>query len=259
MKVQRLYTQNSLRNYDYILTTTCGKTIVVDPSDPRLLQQYLKQVDYYFITHEHPDHVAGLSQLQKKLGGKVVAFQGLAQQMTLDLPVTQGDRLELEGESFHILHIPGHIMSHIGFISEGRGGKAAAFLGDTVFNAGVGNTHSGDPQLLCRTILDKVLTLNPQLTLYPEHDYWESNLLFTLSIEPENTPAKQLLQNYQQGNYHQSGMFPPATLAQERQYNLFFRTHLPQVQSTVRQHCHLPQDCSQEAIFIGLRKLRDQW
>ena len=62
-----------------------------------------------------------------------MAFQGLAQQMALDLPVTEGDHLELEGESFQIRYIPGHIMSHIGFISEGRGGKAAAFLGDTVF------------------------------------------------------------------------------------------------------------------------------
>lgn len=259
MKIQRLYTKNFLRNYDYILTTSCGKTIVVDPSAPPLLQQSLKKVDYYFITHEHPDHIAGLDELKSRFGGKVVAYTGLSKQMPVDLPVGEGDHIPFEHESFRVIFIPGHIMSHIGFILVEQGRESAAFLGDTIFNGGVGNTRSGNSQVLYRTVCEKILTLKPQLILYPEHDYWESNLRFTLELEPENTKANELLYRYQSENYWETGMFPMATIEEEKAYNLFFRTHLANIQSVIRQRCGLSEDCSPEEIFIGLRSLRDQW
>ena len=259
MRIQRLYTKNSLRNYDYILTTTCGKVIVVDPSDPSLLESLLRKVDYYFITHEHPDHIAGLDGLKSLFGGKVVAYEGQREQIPVDIPMGEGGYLPFEHEAFRIIFIPGHIMSHIGFILIERGKEKAAFLGDTLFNGGVGNTHSGNSRVLYRTISEKILTLNPQLILYPEHDYWETNLRFTLELEPDNTRAAELLARYQSEGHKQTGMFPMATLGEEKEYNLFFRAHLPHVQSAVRQRCQLSPHCSEEEVFVALRLLRDQW
>ena len=261
MEIQRFYTENFLRNYDYVLKTSCGKTIVVDPSDPSLLLQSVDKVDYYFITHEHPDHIAGLDQLVETLGGEVVAPRVLKGKLPVSVhqAVQEGDLLEFEREAFRVIEIPGHIMSHIGFILTQEGREHCAFLGDTVFNAGVGNTVSGNSHVLYRTISEKVLALDSGLVLYPEHDYWETNLKFTLSLEPENQKALKLLEDYQSGNYSKSGKFPPSTIAQEKEYNLFFRTHLPIIQQQVRQRCQLPAHCSQEEIFVGLRHLRDHW
>ena len=268
MRIERLYTKNFLRNYDYILTTDCGKTIVLDPSDLRLLKRSLKtKVDYYFITHEHGDHIVGLAELQSLFGGEVVAWKGLQGKMPVDVdrPVQHGDFLNFEKESFRIIYIPGHITTHIGFIhcqgQDRRGGlgETAAFLGDTVFNGGVGNTRSGSPSVLWETMRDQVFTLHPEMVLYPEHDYWESNLGFTLSLEKDNQKAAQLLNEYRNGPYRDNGEFPASTLAQEREYNLFFRTHLPHVRSLICKSCHLPEDCLEHDLFVALRSLRDRW
>ena len=266
MKIERLYTQNHLRNYDYIIITSCGKVIVLDPSDASLLHHFmlersLKKIDYYFITHEHPDHIVGLEWMQSIFGGKIVAYQGIKGKIptVLDQPVKEGDYISFNKESFQVIHIPGHIASHIGFILFEEGREKAAFLGDTVFNGGVGNTHSGDPHTLYKTIYKKVLTLNPELILYPEHDYWEANLKFTLSLESNNIKARELLEKYQSGNYQKTGMFPAATIGEEREYNLFFRVDVKNVQLIIRERCQLPPSCTQEDIFVSLRSLRDQW
>ena len=156
MEVQRIYTGNALRNYDYILTTSCGKVLVLDPSDPDLIQRSLqKKVDYYLITHEHPDHIAGLHPLREEWGGEVVAYRELVGQIPVDRPMVEGDVLAFARESLRAIHIPGHIPSHIGFILEKRGRQTAAFLGDTVFNGGVGNTRCGSSPVLYRTIKEK--------------------------------------------------------------------------------------------------------
>ena len=264
MEIQRIYTQNSLRNYDYIITTSCSKVIVVDPSTSSLVDQLdgLERIDYYFITHEHFDHVVGLKKLFDRFGGKVVAHRGLSGKLALPvhLPVDGGDAIEFERESFNIVFIPGHIMTHIGFISSSAEGReTAAFFGDTVFNGGVGNTHSGDVSALYHTIKDKVQLLDGATTLYPEHDYWETNLRFTLSIDRENKTAKRLLRQYREGNYLSSGNFPASTMASEREYNLFLRTHLPHIQEEVRKVGGLEANCSEREVFIALRRMRDQW
>ena len=262
MNIDRLYTKNFLRNYDYIVTTSCGKTIVVDPSDLGLLQRSIKRrVDYYFITHEHGDHIVGLCELKALFGGKVVAWEGLKGKLPVEVdePVGHGDAITFERERFGIIFIPGHIMSHIGFIvSEGEK-ETAAFLGDTVFNGGVGNTVSGCPRELWKTIRDQVLPLRPSIVLYPEHDYWETNLRFTLSLDKDNPRAAQLLREYQGGGYRGSGAFPAATLAQEREHNLFFQTHLPRVRALICKSYHLSENCSEEDLFVALRALRDRF
>ena len=261
MKVNRLYTKNFLRNYDYILTTSCGKTIVIDPSSPSLLEQSLKGVDYYLITHAHPDHIAGLKHLQASLGGEVVADECLQGKLPTEIthPVRDGQWLCFDRESLRVISIPGHVDFHLGFILQEQERETAVFLGDTVFNGGVGNTRDGDVHVLYQTFWQKILPLCGDLVLYPEHDYWETNLEFTLSLEPENQRAQELLHRYREGGYRQTGHFPATTLTEERAYNLFFRLHLPSVRAAVTQQANLLVTCSTEELFVGLRGLRDRW
>ena len=271
MKIHRLYTKNFLRNYDYIVETICGKVIVVDPSDLDLLKGFLSKrgldsIDYYFITHEHGDHIQGLRALHSLMGGEVVADRSLVGQLPVRVhrPVEQGDRISFKGGFFQVLSIPGHIKSHIGFIQwegegEGEGRPRTAFLGDTLFNGGVGNTREGSSQVLYETFSQKIFPLEKDIVFYPEHDYWNSNLRFTLSLEPENKRAKELLSSYLCGDYGKSGQFPSATLGEEREYNLFFRTHLPHVRTAITRECSLGEDCLDRDVFVSLRSLRDQW
>ncbi|MCY4643302.1 MAG: MBL fold metallo-hydrolase [Bacteriovoracales bacterium] len=259
MNIERLFTQNALRNYDYILTTSCGRTIVIDPSDPPLLERSLHKVDYYLITHEHGDHIAGLDRLPASFGGDIIGPKDLESIVSLDRVVKEGDHLFFEQEKIRVISIPGHIPSHIGFILYQGEKETAAFLGDTVFNGGVGNTRCGDSRILYKTIQEKVLNLSENIVFYPEHDYWETNLKFCLDIDPQNKKAAGLLALYQSGNYRDRGMFPAATIGEEKEYNLFFQTHLERVQSLIRKRCGLSKECCEEDIFVALRSLRDQW
>lgn len=261
MRVDRLYTKNFLRNYDYILTTSCGKILVLDPSCPDLLEHRLHRVDYYLITHAHPDHIAGLENLQKSFGGEVVAEGSLRGKLPVEVgfSVEEGERISFKNESLKVISIPGHIDYHIGFVLEEDKEETAVFLGDTIFNGGVGNTRDGDVFLLYQTFREKILPLGETLTLYPEHDYWEVNLRFTLSLEPENPRAKELLCLYEEGGYRDSGNFPALTMGDEQEYNLFFRTDLPRVKTTIMHRANLSGTPSQEDLFVALRGLRDRW
>ena len=74
------------------------------------------------------------------------------------------------------------------------------------------------------------------VVIYPGHEYWQNNLAFTLSIEPDNTAAQDLLAKLKKDNQH-----PLSTMALERQVNVFMQ----------KKH--------DRENFLRLRSLRDDW
>ncbi len=224
MEVNRLYTKNTLRNYDYILTFDNGQVGIVDPSDKNLLMSHLEALDFIFITHEHYDHIVGVEEFIEKYNPKVYCPISIGGRFQNTHTLREGDIVELSAtEDFEIIFIPGHYPSHLGFLYRKNQKREAAFLGDTIFNGGVGNVRDGDVNILAQTLLTKISSLEDDLILYPEHDYWESNLNFSLSIVPENEFAQKKLAAYKNTNAINDGDFPAATLGEERTYNLFLQ------------------------------------
>jgi len=136
--------------------------------------------------------------------------------------------------------------------------EPALFSGDTLFNAGAGNCHNGgDPNEMYTTFVDQLSKLPDRTRVYPGHDYIENNLKFTLSREPDNAAAKNLLPTV---TGHDPANSIVTTLAEEKRINTFFRLTSPSVIATLREKFpDLPERPDAKTVFLRLRELRNQW
>jgi len=162
-----------------------------------------------------------------------------------------GKTVELE-----CLDTPGHTMCHICLLSHTE--QPALFSGDTLFNAGAGNTHNGgDTALLYATFAEQLSKLPDNTQVYPGHDYIENNLKFTLAREPGNAAAQALLPQV-------AGQDPATsvvtTLAQEKAHNTFFRLGNASIIEELRAHFpDLAEQPDPRTVFTRLRELRNKW
>ena len=156
---------------------------------------------YVVSTHAHADHTCGNSAILARTHAKLVAHQDDAAQMvgpknkafsiTLgkkptpkpDILVRDGDVLEIGRETLHVIHTPGHSPGSICLYGGGN-----LFTGDTLFVGAVGRTDlkGGSLQVLLAS-LKKLLTLPPETTIWPGHNYGESPFS-TLAEEQETNP-----------------------------------------------------------------------
>ncbi|EQC46687.1 MBL fold metallo-hydrolase [Bacteriovorax sp. Seq25_V] len=252
MKVHKIYTESPLRNYNYFIEETSQNVIVVDPLIPAQVDAWLlqngKKLSGIIITHNHPDHVAGFEKLMNEHGCKVYAhseFWGNRDLVTNF--IEDGDSLKLEVGQLDFIYTPGHTKDHICLLLQKNGVQESVITMDTIFNAGVGNCkNGGDPKTLFQSIEKLLNILQDDVVLYPGHDYILNNLKFTLSIEPENEVAKNLVENFQ-------GQFD-TTIGQEKNINVFFRLDEKNIVDRFTRSA-----ATREERFIELRKLRDTW
>ncbi len=144
-------------------------------------------VEAIYLTHGHLDHAGGAAGLAAALGVKVIGpdrrdqfiLDGIAAQaaeygltglanVTPDQWLNEGETVSLAGESFEVLHIPGHTPGHVVFIN-----RALKFgiLGDVLFRNSVGRTDFpyGDTEALITGIQEKLLTLPDDFTFICGH------------------------------------------------------------------------------------------
>lgn len=257
MKVRQIYTNNSLRNFTYIIEFSDNRAICIDPFYAEQVLAYLKdqslELEAIINTHEHHDHVAGNKRLVNVTECEVWAHENAKGKIVgVDRFLKKGEVIELDGDSYlEILDTPGHTFAHlcIKLISNGR--VKAVFTGDTLFNAGVGNCHNGgDPTVLYESVSKQLATLDDEVKIYPGHDYWRNNLGFTKSVESSNKDAdfymKRYLDELAEGN------FLVSNIGIEKKINAFLRLDSTEIKKKVG------VDTPKE-VFLKLRELRNNW
>jgi len=178
----------------YLLTDAArGEAVLVDaPGDiwplvaPLLAAEGCKLVELW-LTHGHWDHMQGVGPVLRASGAKVSAH--LADKILLETPgvmevflpsairleavkvdrwVGQGDVIEALGRKWEVRHVPGHCPGSVLFWSAEDG---VAFVGDAIFNGGVGRTDfpGGGMPILERSIRSQIYTLPDATVLYPGH------------------------------------------------------------------------------------------
>ena len=169
----------------YLLGT--GECVLVDPGSPfateneRLLQALAvaaqrlgRHVKAIWLTHHHPDHVAGVESVRRALevpvfGHPLTAERLQAQGIALDGWLHDGQRVTLDGSPPFVLkvhHTPGHTGGHLCFEVEATGDLVA---GDMVAGFGtiVIDPPEGDMDLYLAS-LDRLRELAPR-TLFVSH------------------------------------------------------------------------------------------
>jgi len=257
MRVIRTFVPDSFQNYNHLVVCEHSQTCAaVDPFDADHLltlaeHQGLRITDIW-ITHEHGDHIRHLNELKTKTGARVHAPQSCQGKFEADHWLRDGDTLTLGQSTAQYWASPGHTPGHgVFYLTEP---EPSLLCGDTLFNAGVGNTRSGNTDRLFHSIQRLRQRAHPDTRIYPGHDYLPTNLAFTLSVLPDHQPALTL--KAQSDNQTPDSRLT-TTLAQENDINLFFRL----VDDTL---AHALQDRgfdtnTEQTRFAALRQLRDQW
>ena len=263
MIVERIWTGNDYRNYNYLIA--CGQTgeaLAIDPLDHQKCLAAAKdkgwQITQILNTHEHHDHTGGNAAVVAATGAKVIAHHMSGSQIAgMDRGVKAGDVIKV-GKTVELecLDTPGHTMCHICLRSHTD--QPALFSGDTLFNAGAGNCHNGgNAQDLYTSFVEQLAKLPDDTRVYPGHDYIENNLRFTLAREPDNQDAHRLLSEV-------SGQDPACgrvtTMKEEKRINTFLRLSSPSVVAALREAFpDLPKDLDPKTVFVKLRELRNTW
>ncbi len=263
MIVERIWTGNAYRNYNYLVACPeNGEALAIDPLDHEKCLAAAKargwQITQILNTHEHHDHTGGNAAVVAATGAKLIAHHRAGASIPgVDRGVKAGDVIKV-GRSVELecLDTPGHTMCHICLRAHGE--QPALFSGDTLFNAGAGNCHNGgNPEVLHATFAEQLSRLPDDTRVYPGHDYLENNLKFTLAREPDNSAAAEWLP---QVSGVDAALAPVTTLRDEKRFNTFLRLGSATVIAKLREAFpDLPEQPDPMTVFVKLRELRNSW
>ena len=156
-------------------SATC---VVIDPGyEPNTIlleaKKLGKEIAAILLTHGHFDHVGAVKDLVAETGCPVYLCPedlSMPAQMTAGpLYYTntygEGDRLELAGLSFKVLHTPGHTPGSVCLMCEN-----VIFSGDTLFWGSCGRTDlPGGSWSTIRVSLKRLAELSGDYDVYPGH------------------------------------------------------------------------------------------
>ena len=264
VNVHQIFAQNELRNIMYVIEYNNNKAICIDPTRADMLLKFLKeknlQVTHVINTHEHFDHTAGNSDIVENFSCEVLAHERAKERIPkLSRTLKRDDILNLDENSYlKVIDIPGHTYAHIGLLLFEKAKCTAVFTGDTLFNAGVGNCHSGDVNTLFNTINDIFTKLEDDVSVYPGHDYYENNIAFTKQYEPSNKSADTILKEYRK--MLEEGKIRVADMGDERKINTFLRLNSNSLKENLMlEFSDETSKWTPKEVFVKLRELRDSW
>lgn len=122
---------------------------------------------YVIDTHTHADHFSATQQIARQLGVPIVMHQACPQPF-VDMRLGDGELIALGRLRIQVHHTPGHTRDSMCL---GVGDRV--FTGDTLLIGATGRTDlpTGDPAALHDSLFNKLLRLDPELKVFPAHDY----------------------------------------------------------------------------------------
>jgi len=182
-----------LQTNAYLLMDAEGKrAVVIDPGmqPARLVKRIAElelQVEAILLTHAHFDHMGGVEEVRELAGCPVYLHDLEADWLTdarkngsarwpdvtpplvakpAEHALDEGQKLELLGLTFRVMHTPGHSPGSVSFLHENH-----LFSGDVLFRGSVGRTDlpGGRDTDLHDSIKNKLYKLAPDVVVYPGH------------------------------------------------------------------------------------------
>ena len=180
------------QNTSLIWSTKSMEGVFVDPGGEadRLMQaaeHFGVTIKEIWLTHGHLDHAGAAAEIRERTGAPVIgphpddqwlldeieaqgARYGIAdgRNVVPDRYLQEGDELELGGQTFGVVHTPGHTPGHVVIFNQPGG---IAFVGDVLFRGSIGRTDfpRGNHQQLLDSITDKLWPLGSHMQFVPGH------------------------------------------------------------------------------------------
>lgn len=240
-------------NYIWLIHSPDNHCVVVDPGEAapvlKVLEEEQMHLDAILITHHHHDHVGGLSELKRRYPNINIVAPADEPIPAVSRSVEDGDQVEIFGERFMVLGVPGHTAGHVAYVGDGK-----LFCGDTLFSAGCGRLFEGTPEQMFHS-LQKLASLPDETEVYCAHEYTSCNLAFALVAEQDNP----YLQRYREevSRLRAQGISTiPSTLKQEKLINPFLRCDQPSIKKSVANKATGNSDVE---TFAALRRWKDEF
>ena len=167
---------------------------VIDPGlEPELFLELFEDEELnpvaLLVTHGHGDHIGGIATIRKKWkSAKIYIGELDAEKLTdpqknlsstfgfgltmpkADVPLEDGNKLELAGIPIEVRHVPGHSKGHVVYWIPAEP-KGMLFAGDVIFQGSIGRSDfpDGEPAIQIPMIRSKILTLPDDTIIYPGH------------------------------------------------------------------------------------------
>jgi hydroxyacylglutathione hydrolase len=159
-------------NYVYVLTDDSKKCFIVDPGLAYPVCDIVEELGltptHLLITHSHPDHIGGVTDVQKRFPKiKKIDFYSCP---------TDTEFFKWNERPFTVFKTPGHWPDHICFFEES---SHILFCGDILFRFGCGRIFDGTFEQLYSS-LQKIKTLPNDTQVYCTHEYTQQNLAFCI-------------------------------------------------------------------------------
>ena len=138
---------------------------------------------YVINTHGHSDHTAGNQELASLFGAKIVAYK--RSKISYDIPVDDGDTINVGKISVKIIYTPGHTTDSICLLIDNQ----KLLTGDTLFVGECGRTDfpGGNSKSMYDSLFGKLIKLDNKVEVYPGHDY---------GVKPSSTIGEEKKSNY---------------------------------------------------------------
>ncbi|WP_435210772.1 hydroxyacylglutathione hydrolase [Luminiphilus sp. nBUS_16] len=238
-------------NYIWLLHDDTD-AVVVDPGDAAPVLEALSErsltLKGVLITHHHFDHVGGIAELVDATKCEVWAPEN-PKITPVTYRVSEGDTLQVLGQTLQVIEVPGHTLDHIAYQGDG-----VLFCGDTLFAGGCGRVFEGTHPMM-RNSLAKLRGLNPDTKIYCAHEYTLANLRFALSADPHNAALAARVADCKSLRERNIPTVP-SLLADEIATNPFMRWDAASViEKLVAESRSSSTDG--DAVFAGLREWKD--
>ena len=164
--------------YTYLIACDeTGEAALIDPvyetieRDLALLRELKLTLKYTLESHIHADHVTSADLLRERTGS-MAGVPEKSGASHVDLPLREGEPVELGTLQIEPIYTPGHTDDHHSYLLR-SGDAPRVFTGDALMIDGCGRTdfQNGDAATLYRSVHQKLFTLPEETLVYPGHDY----------------------------------------------------------------------------------------